>query len=171
MDICPECGNSHVHAQRSAAGVVYVCELCGEQFGERRALAGNTAEDAARQRGVPAQMWPLVCCLERLPGFSLAGASAGADGGPAAAVELFLTGAEALRSLENLAKSLRLMAATLRCRWRLEVRFDLALTLSVTADATPFVREAWIDAEEMAERVERDQRLSWWRYADDAGNG
>jgi len=150
---------------------VHECGLCGATFGERRAVHGAELADEAFARGIDEEVWPLARVLEQLPGFSLGSCSAG---GRASLpfVELVVGGPDALVQMENLAKSLRLGAGGLRCRWLLEARFENTLVLAVRADGDERqLRDARIDVEALAKQLERDMRLTWWRHAGDAQNG
>lgn len=153
-----------------AGGVVHECGLCGATFGERRAAERVNVNSEAAARGVPAELWPLARTLAQLPGMSLGACAAGRPG-MSPAIELLVTGHEALTSLENLTKSLRLAAGQLRCAWLLEARFERALVVQVRVDGAGAAhRDALLDVEVLAGAVERDMRRPWWRPgASDAG--
>lgn len=150
---------------------VHECGLCGATFGDRRAVRGAELAGEALARGIEEEVWPLARVLENLPGFTLGTCSAGGRG-HLPFVELVVSGQEALLQMENLAKAVRLGAGALRCRWRLEVRFENTLVLVVGADGgEQDLRDARIDIEALAHQVERDMRLTWWRHAADGQNG
>ena len=150
---------------------VHECGLCGSTFGARRAVQGMALADEARMRGIDDEIWPLARVLEQLPGFDLGSSSAGGrDGLPF--VELVVSGRDALVQLENLAKALRLAAGGLRCRWRIEVRFEHCLLVVVgAAGAASDLRDARIDCEALGQQIERDMRLAWWRHAGGVESG
>ena len=146
-------------------GAVHECGLCGATFGDRRAVRGVSLADEAARRGVDPEIWPLARVLEQLPGFTLGSASAGGRGG-LPSVELVVSGQEALVQLENLAKALRLAAGGLRCAWLLEARFEQTLVLVVRAEGAPEqLRDARLDVDALAQQLDRDTRLAWWRRA------
>tara|TARA_R110002072_G_scaffold302758_4_gene488538 strand:+ start:9695 stop:10210 length:516 start_codon:yes stop_codon:yes gene_type:complete len=171
MDTCPECGNHDMRSVKLDSGTVIECGLCGEQFGERRAVTGSSLSDEAEQRRIDPIIWPLARILERLPGMDLGATSAG---GAASLpyVDLVVVGQDALRQIENLAKSMRLVAGSLRCRWRIEARFEHTLVFLIApAVKDTTLRDARIDIEVLAQCIERDMRLTWWRHANVAENG
>ena len=163
MQTCQECGNHDVRVVDRAGAVVHECGLCGASFGDRAAVRSVSLADEAASRGVAAGLWPLARVLERLRGFGLGACSEGSAGGWPS-FELVVEGQEALVELENLAKSMRLAAGGLRCRWSLEVRFEQALVVVVQAGAgLGSRRDAGVDVDALAQQLERDMRLSWWR--------
>ena len=146
-------------------GSVHECGLCGATFGDRRAVRSAGLADEAMRRGVDPEVWPLARVLEQLPGFTLGSASGGGRGA-LPSVELVVSGQEALVQLENLAKALRLAAGGLRCDWLLEARFEQSLVLVVRADGAPDeLRDARLDVDALAQQLDRDTRLAWWRRA------
>ncbi len=157
-----------MHAVERDGGTLHECGLCGATYGDRRARDGASLASEARARGVDQAVWPLARVLEQLPGFELGACRAG-GGGELPSVELVVVGQAALMQLENLAKALRLAAGSLRCRWMLEARFELTLSVLVraTGDASD-LRCARIDVETLAQQLTRDVRLSWWRHATEA---
>ena len=60
----------------------------------------------------------------------------------------------------------------LRCRWLLEARFEhtLAIVVKVAGDDS-LLRDARIDVGALAQQIERDSRLTWWRHAGDVQTG
>lgn len=168
MDTCPECGNHDMRPVPLDSGTVIECGLCGEQFGDRRAVTKSTRSGEADNRRIDPMIWPLARILERLPGMDLGATSAGsADVLPY--VDLIVVGQEALLQIENLAKSMRLAEGSLRNRWRIEARFDHTLVLLITANMKgSTLRDARIDIEVLAQCIERDMRLTWWRHANPA---
>ncbi|MFK7742574.1 MAG: hypothetical protein AB8H80_19845 [Planctomycetota bacterium] len=182
MNTCQECGNHDMHAKRLDGATVHECGLCGAQFGDRGAVENLERCDEATRRGVDPRIWPLGRVLEGLPGVELGAMSAGGEGGQRDAsglqlpfVELVVIGAEALLSMENLAKTLRLAMGSLLCTWRIEARFELALVFQLTIALRDQhrLRDAYIDVEALAKQLERNQRLQWWRrtpHAPDAGS-
>lgn len=147
------------------------CGLCGEQFGERRAVTSSSLSDEALQRRIDPIIWPLARVLEQLPGMDL-GATGAGEGDSLPFVDLVVVGQDALLQIENLAKSMRLADGSLRCRWRIEARFEHTLVLLVTpAQKGSTLRDARIDIEVLAQKIERDMRLTWWRHAKAVENG
>jgi hypothetical protein len=172
VSTCPECGNDALATRLVGGATVHECELCGARFGDPEAVARLDDAEQARLRGVPVDVWPLVRTLERLPGLCVRGASAGDEAaGTLPFVELGPSSHDALRSLENLAKSLQLAAPGLRLHWvvELEYRRHLAFVLKPRhgggAVAAATARHAMADASALARLIERDTRLSWWRHA------
>lgn len=160
-----------MHAVELNGATVMECGLCGERFGERRAVTGRSLADEALERGIDPMIWPLARILEQLPGVVLGSSSPGTPSSPPS-VELVVTGQDALLQVENLAKSLRLAAGSLRSQWRIEARFEHSLVFVVTAtEGAAELRDARIDVETLAQHVERDMRLTWWRCANVAENG
>jgi hypothetical protein len=154
-----------------AGKTVHQCGLCGEQFGDRRAVAGLELDEVAQHRGIDAAIWPLARILERLVGFDLGATSAG-NSTQLPFVDLIVSGNEALLEVENLAKAMRLAEGSLRCRWRLEARFDHTLVFLVSpALKGSTLRDARIDIEVLAQHIERDMRLTWWRHANVSDSG
>ncbi|MGC3970486.1 MAG: hypothetical protein QM775_25060 [Pirellulales bacterium] len=157
---------------------VHECGLCGARFGGRRAVEALTTAEQARARGVATGIWPLVRVLERLTGLCVRGAAA-ADAGSRTLpfVELGAVTPAALVQLENLVKALRLHAGALRRHWIVEVEYQhhLAFVLKPRheggAVAMDSVRDAAIDADLLADLLDRDTRLSWWRHADGPASG
>lgn len=150
---------------------VIECGLCGERFGERRAVTGRDLADEATERGIDPMIWPLARVLEQLPGLVLGSSSAGTPQEPPY-VELVVTGQDALLQVENLAKSMRLAAGSLRCPWRIEARFEHSLVFAVAAQFDrAALRDARIDIEALAQNIDRDMRLTWWRSANVAESG
>ena len=147
------------------------CGLCGEQFGDRRAVMDQALADEATERGIDKIIWPLARLLGQLPGLSLAGAAAGTSMRPPS-VELVVTGQDALLQIENVAKALRLAAGSLRCQWNIVARFEHSLVFCVAPVATSgSLRDARGDIGVLAQHIERDMRLRWWRCASVAPNG
>jgi len=160
-----------MHTVELDGATVIECGLCGERFGERRAVTGRTLADEATERGIDPIIWPLARVLEQLPGLVLGNSSPGTQDSPPS-VELVVTGQDALLQVENLAKSMRLAAGGLRSRWRIEARFEHSLVFAVAAtEGAAALRDARIDVETLAQHVERDMRLTWWRCANVAENG
>jgi hypothetical protein len=150
------------------SGTVIKCGLCGEQFGERRAVTNLNLSEEAGDRRIDPVIWPLARILERLPGMDLGATSAGYHE-VLPYVDLVVVGQEALLQIENLAKSMRLADSCLRNRWRIEARFDHTLVFLITANMKgSTLRDARIDIEVLAQRIERDMRLTWWRHANTA---
>lgn len=150
---------------------VHECGLCYATFGDRRAVRGAELSGEAQARGIDDEIWPLARVLEQLPGFTLGNCSGGGRG-KLPFVDLVVSGQEALVQLENLAKALRLGAGSLRCRWLLEARFEHTLVIAVKADGDePLLRDARIDVDALAQQIERDSRLTWWRHAGDVQTG
>ncbi len=160
-----------MHAVERDGGTLHECGLCGATYGDRRVVQGASLAVEADASGVAHEIWPLARVLERLPGFELGACRAG-GAGELPSIELVVVGHAALVQLENLAKALRLAAGSLRCRWMLEARFELTLSVFVRAlgDATD-LRCARIDVETLAQQLERDARLSWWRHANEEAKG
>lgn len=151
-----------MQARRHAGATVYECGLCGAQIGDRRAVDAFGRVDEAARHGVEPEIWPLVRALAGLEGFARGAASAGApDRLPF--VEVVVTGQAALTEVENVTKTLRLAARSLRCRWRFEARFEQTLVFVLTTSARDSLRDAHIDVEVLAEQLERNRRLAWWR--------
>ena len=160
-----------MRAVKLESGTVIECGLCGEQFGERRAVAGSSLHVEAERRGIDPIIWPLARVLERLAGMDLGATSAG-SGEQLPFVDLVVVGQEALLEIENLAKAMRLAEGSLRCKWRLEARFEHTLVFLVSPGLkNSTLRDARIDIEVLAQQVERDMRLTWWRHANVAENG
>lgn len=153
------------------SGTVIECGLCGEQFGEYRVVTSSSLSNEAVKRRIEPMIWPLARTLERLPGMDLGATSAG-SGEALPYVDLVVVGQEALLQIENLAKSMRLADGCLRCRWRIEARFDHTLVFLITPNMKgSTLRDARIDIEVLAQRIERDMRLTWWRHANALDNG
>ncbi|MFT4511681.1 MAG: hypothetical protein ACI89X_002329 [Planctomycetota bacterium] len=153
------------------SGTVIECGLCGEQFGERRAVTSSSLSEEAEQRRIDAMIWPLARILERLPGMDL-GATCAGTAGTLPYVDLVVVGQDALLQVENLAKSMRLATGSLRCRWRIEARFEHTLVFLIApAVKDTTLRDARIDIEVLAQGIERDMRLTWWRHANAVDNG
>ena len=151
---------------------VHECGMCGARFGARVAVEALAFADEAKLRGVAAGIWPLVRVLERLPGLAVrTSAAPDAAAGVLPFVELGATSPQALVQLENLAKSLRLGAGSLRLHWIVEVEYQhhLAFVLKPRHGGGPvpaaMVRDAVIDLDALHRLLERDTRLSWWRHA------
>lgn len=150
---------------------VFECALCGEQFGERRAVKDLELADEAVKRRIDPEIWPLARVLERLNGLDLGATSAGNDQ-VLPFVDLIVSGQAALLELENLAKAMRLAEGSLRCRWRLEARFEHTLVFLVAPRLKGSnLRDARIDIDVLAQQIDRDMRLTWWRHANDPANG
>lgn len=158
---------------RTGAGApVHECGLCGARFGDRRAIGEIEDQEQARERGVPAVVWPLVRALEHLSGLHVREATGGEASPPSLPfVELGVADHKALLQVENLVKSLQLGASALRCHWVVEVEYrrHLAFVLKPRhgggAIAVEFVRDAEHDLELLRQHLERDRRLGWWRHA------
>jgi len=160
-----------MRAVKLKSGTVIECALCGEQFGERRAVTGSSLLEEAERRRIDPIIWPLARILERLPGMDLGASSAGHDE-VLPFVDLVVVGQEALRQVENLAKAMRLAEGSLRCKWRIEARFEHTLVFLVSpALKHSTLRDARIDIEVLAQQLERDMRLTWWRHANVHENG
>ena len=154
-----------------AGATLVECGLCGEQFGDRRAVNDQALGDEATARGVDRIVWPLAKALGGMPGFRLDSASPGSGESPPF-VDLVVTGPEALVQLENVAKALRLAEGSLRCSWQSEARFDHALVMRIgPATVAGKLRDAQLDIEVFAQHIERDMRLNWWRCANGSENG
>ena len=165
VDTCPECGNHDLRPVKLSSGTVIECGLCGEQFGERRVVSSSSLSAEAERRSIDPLIWPLALVLERLQGMDLGATSAG-HGEQLPYVDLVVVGQEALLEIENLAKAMRLAEGSLRCKWRLEARFEHTLVLLVSpALKNSTLRDARIDIEVLAQQIERDMRLTWWRHA------
>ena len=164
---------------RTDAGApIHECGLCGARFGERVLIEAIEDAEQARERGVPARVWPLVRALDKLPGVHVGDASAGEARPPILPfVELRIASAEALVQLENLAKSLLLGAGALRSHWVLEVEYrrHLAFVLKPRhpggAVHVDQVVAAQGDLGVLRRHLERDARLGWWRHAGGAPSG
>lgn len=171
VDTCPECGNHDLRPVKLDSGTVIECALCGEQFGERRTVTSSRLSEEAERRRIDPMIWPLARILERLPGTDLGATSAG-SGETLPYVDVVVVGQAALLQIENLAKSMRLAEGSLRCRWRIEARFEHTLVFLVTPNVKgSTLRDARIDIEVLAQGIERDMRLTWWRHANAAENG
>ncbi|MBL8752969.1 MAG: hypothetical protein JNK15_06665 [Planctomycetes bacterium] len=172
MHTCLECGNSDMRVRVVDGASVHECGLCGARFGDRRAVTSLNDADMAATRGIGAGIWPLVRVLERLQGVVVrSSAAADPEAGALPFVELGATSADCLVQLENLAKSLRLGAGTLRLPWCIEVDYQqhLAFVLRPRLPDGPvhkaLVRDADHDVEMLWRQLERDTRLAWWRHA------
>lgn len=157
---------------------VHECGLCEARFGDRRAVTRLLDGDEAKQRGIEPAIWPLVRALGRVHGLAVRQSSGGdPDARTLPFVELTAVGGEALAQLENLAKFLRLSAATCRLHWVLEVEYQhhLAFVLKPRhpggAVSLGEARSARIDLELLARHLERDVALPWWRHALGRPNG
>lgn len=171
MDTCPECGNHDMRPVKLDSGTVIECGLCGEQFGERRAVTSSILTSEAERRRIDPMIWPLARILERLPGTDLGATSAG-SGEALPYVDVVVVGQAALLQIENLAKAMRLAEGSLRCRWRIEARFEHTLVFLITPNVKgSTLRDARIDIEVLAQAIERDMRLTWWRHANTAEKG
>ena len=174
VQVCPECGNHGMDARVVAEATVHECTLCGARIGDPAALAALDDLEQARARGIAVGVWPLVRALERLAGVCVRAARA-PDGEARTLpfVELGATSGEALRELENLCKSLQLAASALRLHWVVELEYQrhLAFVLKPRHGGGPValatVHDAAHDAEVLAQRLDRDRRLAWWRHAGD----
>lgn len=171
---CPECGNHDMRVQMVDGAAIHACGLCGARFGDRAAVDAVADAEEARQRGVAPALWPLVRALGRLPGLLVRKHAAGdVTLRTLPFVELGGDSHEALLQLENLAKSLRLGASSLRLHWIVELEYQqhLAFVLkprhpggAVTLDEARFAQE---DLAVLRRQIERDMRLSWWRRGGD----
>lgn len=171
MDTCPECGNHDMRAVQNAGGTVIECALCGEQYGDRTATNKSSLALEAERRRVDVLIWPLARILEQLPGLDLGATSAG-SGESLPFVDLVVVGQAALLQIENLAKAMRLAEGSLRCRWRIEARFEHTLVFLVSpALKNSTLRDSRIDIDVLAQQIDRDMRLTWWRHAHLPENG
>lgn len=177
MDTCPECGNSDMRVRLVRGVPVHECGMCGARFGDRWALAEIDDAEAAAERGLPVEVWPLVRTLEHLPGCRVREASAGeVRRGESPSLAIGATSADGLLQLENLTKSLQLGAGGLQCRWRIvvEYRRDLVFVLAPVPEGpvtATTIAAALADLEIVRTNLERDSRLRWWRHADGPANG
>lgn len=157
---------------------LHECQLCFTRFGDRRALQRHADTEESRRLGVDPLVWPLARALDCLPGLRVR-TSGGADAARRTLpfVEVVPTSAQALVQLENLAKSLRLGARGLRCHWVVEVEFQnhLSFVLKPRPGGAHLgeqtVADTTHDLDVLRRQVERDQRLSWWRHAEDGDSG
>ena len=171
MDTCPECGYHDMRAVTNAGGTVIECALCGEQYGERTATNKSDLALEAERRRIDVLIWPLARVLERLPGLDLGATSAG-SGESLPFVDLIVVGQAALLQIENLAKAMRLAEGSLRCRWRIEARFEHTLVFLISpALKNSTLRDSRIDIDVLAQQIDRDMRLTWWRHANPPENG
>jgi hypothetical protein len=157
---------------------VHECGLCGARFGVRLAIEALDDADAARERGVAREVWPLVRVIAALPGLHVrAAAASDAVARTLPFVELSVTSAAALVQLENLAAALRLAAGSLRLHWILEVEHQHQLVFVLKprhgggAVSAAAVRDAAIDVDVLQRSIDGYRRLSWWRHAGDGPNG
>lgn len=178
LDTCPECGNHDMRVRVVDGLSVHECGLCDARFGDRRALTSLADAEEARLHGVDRVVWPLVRALRGLPGLSVRKSAGGdVDARTLPFVELGATSAEALHQLENLAKSLRLSAGSLRLHWIVEVEYQhhLAFVLKPRhpggAVSLGEARDARIDLDVLGKHLARDTQLAWWRHAGDGGSG
>lgn len=178
LDTCPECGNHDMRVRVVDGLSVHECGLCEARFGDRRALTSLADAEEARLQGVDRAVWPLVRALRPLPGLCVRKSAGGdVDMRTLPFVELGATSPEALHQLENLAKSLRLSAGSLRLHWIVEVEYQhhLAFVLKPRhpggAVSLGEARDARIDLEVLGKHLARDTQLAWWRHAADAAPG
>ena len=172
VQTCPECGNHDMQVRVLDGATVHECGFCGARFGDAQAIAKLESRTEAATAGVDEHVWPLVQVLSRLPGLTVGDSSGGSVAKYSMPrVELLASGDGALVQIENLTKALRLMAGSLRCMWQITVHYDRALTFVLAATGSgASLRDARIDLEALARRVERDSRLTWWRHADGQPN-
>lgn len=148
------------------------CGLCGERFGERRAVEMLSQHEEGAEHGYAGEVWPLVRALRSLRGLSVESAHAGdPERREMPAVRLVPGSSAALAQLENLATSLRLGAGEQLCEWSIEVESGRHLTFVLrprchAADwLASRLKDARLDLETLARHLERDRRLSWWHEA------
>ena len=146
------------------------CGLCGERFGERHVLTASADRIEAEEHGYPAEIWPLVRGLSRLPGLGVEAATGGGDE-RTPAVTIAVGGVHGLGQLENVARSLRLASGALRHRWALEVDCEHHLVFVLRARAegpwtAAAAHDARVDLETLAAAIERDRKLQWWHRGD-----
>lgn len=167
MDTCPECGNRTLVARRIAGVTVRECGMCGERVADRRALDDLGAREEADRRGILFELWPLVVAVESELGLAVEAASppevtpqdgelfvATPAGSPGATVQI-----------ENLLRSIQLAGATLVHEWVVELRHErhLQYVLRPRRRGAPVdLRQAGLDAVELASQLARNARLSWW---------
>jgi hypothetical protein len=171
VDTCPECGNHDLHVIAVDGGVVVECGLCGERFGQRRALTTLSDREEAALRGYAFEVWPLVRELQKLPGIAVDSATPGDPGAARCpAVRVALLSGRGLEQIENLVRLLLLAAGGLRLAWVIEVEAEHQLVFVLRPRppldcAVPALREAHLDLGVLAQELARNRRLQWWQRA------
>lgn len=171
MDSCSECGNRSVTPRLHEGHSVLECDLCGALAGASVAVATIESAREADQEGVDAPVFAIQRAIGRLDGLRVTES----HGGDRTRRRLPFVRWQALDprgivQLENLAKSLRLSAASTSMAWTVEVDYQSTVEFVLTPRAaTTRPREADValaqaDLLVLSRAIERDVRLSWWRH-------
>lgn len=172
MEPCPECGSSNVPLVQRFGLAVRECALCGAVLGDDPDARFVRTVQEARERGIDAEVFPLVQALEALPGVKVVHSHGGDPVQRSLPfVQWGLGSTAAVVQVENLAKSIVLAGAELRLRWAIEVGYHNRLTFLLEPRADPrhaddrLIGDGRHDVLTLARAVQRNQHLSWWQRA------
>jgi hypothetical protein len=168
--LCDECGSQRVGEALVEGIPVLRCDLCGHLQGDDSRVQQAELRLEARQRGLAAEVYPLVRALEGVPTFRVAGASAGRPEIAEYPFVFLRLDPKGLRDLEKLLTSLEMANRQTKRRWVMELTLQRGLLFilrprfwkPVLEITTQDILEARADLPVLAHAIERDVRLSWW---------
>jgi hypothetical protein len=168
---CEECGSHHVEETEVEGERVEVCRLCDHLQGDDARVARVRLRLEAAERGIQPAVYPLVRAMEAVPTFRVATASAGRPDRGEYPFVFLRVAADGLRDVERLLTSLEMANRVTKRRWVVECSLQHGLLFILRPrfwkpvldiDARD-IEEARHDLAVLAETLERDVRLGWWR--------
>jgi len=152
---------------------IFECQFCGALEGEAGAVNNVFMEREAERRGIDTEVYPLVQALEQISQFRVRKTSGGSleDRIPPFVYFRIDPRSGGLRQLEHLLQSLEMSRNRTHRIWAVEAHFtsgELQFALrprfmkQICDLEVEDIQEAREDLRLLADRLERDRKLSWW---------
>lgn len=171
MAECEVCGGHVMEAVTADGTELLECGLCGHLQGDEETVQRLEMLREAEERGYHPLIYPLVQALETVPTWRVSAASAGRLDTCEYPFVFLRLSPEGLQDLEHLLRSLELANRHTKRRWVVECALQRGLLFIVRARFWKAIQdihrddieECRADLGHLAEAVQRDVRLSWWR--------
>lgn len=168
---CEVCGAYQVEPTVLDGARIERCGLCDHVQGEATSEERLEAVDEAAERGVHADVFPLVQALEEVPTFTVTETSVGRAETSEFPFVFLRVARGGLRDVERLLTSLEMANRSTKRRWVIECTLQRELLFVLRPrfwkpvldiDATD-IREARTDFRILADILARDVKLGWWQ--------
>jgi hypothetical protein len=169
--LCDECGSRQVAPRRLEGVDLEECALCGHLMGDDRAVALVEQRREAKERGLDADVYPLVLALEAVPTFRVSGASAGDVERSEYPFVFLRLEPGGLVDRERLLTTLEMANHATKRRWVVECALQRGLLFilrprfwkPVTAITRDDILESRGDLAVLADALRKNVAASWWR--------
>lgn len=167
---CEACGNHTVDAATVEGFPILQCTMCEALTGDDDVISRIHTIRDARDAGIDVEVYPLVLTLNAISGVRCHESSGGDPFMRVPPYVGFVVGDNRITHLDNIANSIEMLRRELSASWRIH--------LEVKREGTTFMLQPQINAHDLDERsveflqtdlemlaqsIERNKHLSWWK--------